>query len=172
MKTDEIQIGVSNTGFGHEKHARQEDLPFVYNLPLATMANTVIDALALCGVPNGNVLFDGRNAATRISSDVFGDDFNTCMDLSFEDLDNDWKSYSSLTAAQGQIRLQPNVKKNIRALIQWSRDKIRTGQNPADEPFPVGDAMNLIQRYNTHKLWTGKASDKAKTTVRQYFRSF
>ena len=133
------------------------------------MANTVIDALALCGVPNGNVLYDGRNAATRISSDVFGDDFTTCMDLSFEDLDNDWKSYSSLTVAQGQIRLQPNVKKNIRALVQWARDKIRTGQDPTDEPFPVGDAVDLIQRYNTHKLWVGKASDKAKTSKPKQF---
>ena len=113
MKTDEILRGVSNTGFGHEKHAQQKTSPFIYDTLIAKMENTVIDALALCGVPNGNALYEGRNAATHISSDVFGDDFTTCMDLSFEDLDNDWKSYLSLTAAQGQIRLQPNVKKNI-----------------------------------------------------------
>ena len=132
-------------------------------------ANTVIDAMAICGVPNGNALFQGRNAATRISNDIFGDDFTTCMDLSFEDLDSDWKSHSSLTAAQGQIRLQPIVKKRIRAFIQWTRDRIRTGNNPADHPFPVNDTVNLIQRYNTHKLWVGKASDKAKTSKPKQF---
>ena len=133
------------------------------------MANTVTDALALCGVPNANVLFEGRNAATRIASDVFGDEFITCMDITFDDLDNDWKTYSSLTALQGQIRLQPNVKKNIRAFVQWCRDKIRTGSDPSADPFPVNEATSLIRRHNTHKLWTSKSSDKAKTSRPKQF---
>ena len=133
------------------------------------MASTVTDGLALCGVPNRNVLFQGRNAATRIASDDFGDDFVTCMDITFEDLDNDWKTYSSLTVAQGQIRLQPNVKKNICAFVQWCRDRIRTGNDPADDPFPVNEATQLIQRHSTHKLWTSKSSDKAKTCKPKQF---
>jgi hypothetical protein len=132
------------------------------------MAQTVTDALALCGVDNA-ALFEGNTTAQRIASDVFQDNFQTCMDITFDELDNDWKTYSVLTAAQGQIRLRPNVKRNIRAMVQWCRDEIRAGRTPEDTVFPVNTAAELIRRYTTHKLWLDKASDKARTAKPKQF---
>ena len=82
-------------------------------------AHTMENALIMCGVNRDNiVLFDGNNAAQRNTNEVFDNDLTSCVDKSNSDLENDWKTYSQLTVAQGQIRLRPATKKNIRALVQ------------------------------------------------------
>ena len=81
-------------------------------------AYTMESALIMCGVNRDNiVLFDGNNAAQRIVNEVFDNDLTSCVNKSNSDLENDWKTYSQLTVAQGQIRLRPATKKNIRALV-------------------------------------------------------
>ena len=95
---------------------------------MAARAYTVFDAIVACGVDNAT-RFNGNTAAERIATDIFDDDFSTCMDKELKELEEDLKSYSTLTANQGQIRLQPGFKKKIRAFIQWSRDKIRMGRS-------------------------------------------
>ena len=76
----------------------------------------VLDAMIACGCDNA-VMWNGETAATRIASNVFDDDFSSCMDNSFDDLDQDLKSYASLTAANGQICLNPKAKKQIQGFI-------------------------------------------------------
>ena len=66
------------------------------------------------------------------------------MDKTVSELESDWKTYARLTAAQGQIRLRPATKKSIKALLQWTRDEIRMGRNPADTVFPINEVSNLI----------------------------
>ena len=70
---------------------------------------TVFDAMVLSGANDGDS-FQGRSSAQRIATDIFEDDFNTSMDKTYKDLDDDLKMFSSLTAMQGQIRLLPGVK--------------------------------------------------------------
>ena len=90
---------------------------------------TVLDALVACGVDNMS-LFNGNSPAWRLSNELFSDDFESCLDKTQQELDEDLKSYSTLTQAQGQIRILPGCRKNIKAFIQWSKDQIRTGVNP------------------------------------------
>ena len=104
---------------------------------------TVVDAMELCGVPLAE--------RAILATNLFGDDFETCKDKSMEELDSDFKTYSDLTVAQGQIRLQPGIKRKIRAFIQWCRDCYRMDIDPATETFPVADASELIRRYKTHE---------------------
>lgn len=120
----------------------------------------VSDAMMLCGLT--------QDEATRVASEVFNDDFTTTMDKSFKDLDKDIQSYSSLTIAEGRIRIHPGIKQKLRAFIQWTRDRIRKGLDPAGEPFPVQDSAQLILRYNSHSLWMERSktiSDSAKPTL-------
>ena len=120
---------------------------------------TVRDAMAICGLPdNPNVLFQGQTVAERVAVDVFNDDFASSMDKTFEELDADFKSYSDLTAAQGQIRMVPGVKTRIKAFVQWVRDEVRYGRNPALAPFPVANAALLIRRYKTHMKFVKDSS--------------
>jgi hypothetical protein len=77
----------------------------------------VRDAMTECGVNNAN-LFEGETPAQRITTDLFGDEFATCMDKGLTELDYEYKTYSELTIGQGQIRLLPGIKQTIKAFIQ------------------------------------------------------
>eukprot|EP00978_Attheya_sp_CCMP212_P045616 scaffold353478_cov28-Attheya_sp.AAC.1 len=74
-------------------------------------------------------LFNGATASARMALDMFNDSFHSCMDKMFDEVDQDFKSYSSLTIAQGQIRLLPGIRTRIKAFIQWMRDELRLGRN-------------------------------------------
>jgi hypothetical protein len=109
---------------------------------------TVYDGMVVCGLNDDNV-FDGDTPSVHIAADLFGDDFATCMDKGFTELDSEFKTYSDLTTAQGQVRLLPGTKRNIKAFVQWVRDERRLGRDPSTTAFPVADMPNLIRR---HKL--------------------
>ena len=130
------------------------------------IVNNIVRSLTLCGVENdtGGLLWNGETASQRISSDVFNDSFGSCIDITFSELDDHWKTYSSsLTVAEGCIHLRPATKVNIRALVQWTRDMLRTNQDPTSTLFPVASRSDLLNPYNTHKQWLSDASDMAKS---------
>ena len=133
--------------------------------------HTIEEALTLCGVLNdtNNIVFNRANAAARISSEVFSDSFTTCLDLKFTEIEDCWKTYSGLTVNQGQIRLRPGTKVNVKAFVQWVRDRIRLNEDPAATPFPVADRVELIDRFNTHKQWQDDAYGMAKNTMPKPF---
>lgn len=95
-------------------------------------------------------VFNGQTQVQRVAAAMFGDDFRSCMDKTSEEQSSDFKSYSELTQAQGQIQMDPEVKQRIKAFIQWTRDEICNGRNPAQTPFPVADTAQLIRRAKTH----------------------
>ena len=127
--------------------------------------NNIVRSLTLCRVENdtAGLLWNGETASQRIASDVFNDSFDSCIDITFVELDNHWKMYSSLTVAEGRIRLRPATKVNIRSLVQWTRDMFRTNQDPTSILFPVANRSELLNCYNTHKQWLTDASDMAKS---------
>eukprot|EP00978_Attheya_sp_CCMP212_P005798 scaffold12959_cov53-Attheya_sp.AAC.1 len=86
----------------------------------------VHQAMTACGINDVN-LFDGDTAAARMALDMFNNSLHSCMDKTFAEVDQDFKSYSSLTIAQGQIRLSPGIRTRVKAFIQWMRDELRLG---------------------------------------------
>lgn len=136
--------------------------------PAWMVGNTVTVAMVACGVDN-TTLFEGNTKARRIALDVFDDEFNTCVDKTIEELDNDFKDYSVLTVNQGQIRLTPSTKRNIRAFLQWCKDCFRLNIDPSTLPFPIDDAPNLIQRYKTHKAYIDKSKAISETAMPSKF---
>eukprot|EP00978_Attheya_sp_CCMP212_P028790 scaffold100335_cov31-Attheya_sp.AAC.1 len=75
--------------------------------------------------------------------DMFNDSFHSCMDKTFDEVDQDFKSYSSLTIAQG-------IRTRIKVFIQWTRDELRLGRNPSNVPFPAQMTADNIRRYKMH----------------------
>ena len=139
-------------------------------VPAAAIVFTVQDAMIACGIDNVT-LFDGSPPTTRIATDLFDDDFKACMDKTYEDPVDDLKGYSILTQAQGQIRLTPGTKKNLKAFVQWTRDRIRLGQDPAGIAFPPEDAIALLRRYKTHVQFVTKAKTLSTTALPEKFTS-
>ncbi|CAJ1956295.1 unnamed protein product [Cylindrotheca closterium] len=97
--------------------------------------------------------FSKDTQAKRIAYEIFLDDFTTTMDSTIDELNKEFKTLAGLTIAQGQIRLMPGIKKNIRAFIQWCRDEICMGRDPTTTPFPVVDAAKLLRRMKTHEQY-------------------
>ena len=130
---------------------------------------SVRDALVKCGV-NDTVGFNNQTPAERIAEDIFSDSFITCMDKTSDELDEDFKSYSDLTLAQGQIRLTPGVRRNIRAFVQWTRDKFRLGEDPENEGYPVDDASDHIRRYKTHEKFVKDSKNLSEAAKPEKFK--
>ena len=104
-----------------------------------------------CGINNQD-LFESKTQVERLVSNLFSDEFNNNMDKAHEELDSDFKTYSDLTQAQGQIRITPGVKKNIKALLRWARDEYRLGRNTEFGRFNKADTQVLIRRYKMNIL--------------------
>ena len=121
-----------------------------------------------CGVTDP-ALFNGNTQAQRIAGELFDDDFEACIDKTMSEIDEDMKSYSSLTMANGQIRLSPGQKKNIKAFVQWAKDKYRIGEDPTRTLFPVAEAATLIRRYKHHKAYIDKATTLTDTAKPKQF---
>ena len=73
-----------------------------------------------CGVPR-----TGENHRS-VATGLFQDDFETCIDLNDSAIYNYFKATALLAAAHGQIKFKIQQRNNIRALIQWTKDAIRT----------------------------------------------
>ena len=69
--------------------------------PPFTLANTIFG----CGITN-TALFGKNTKTSRIATELFDDNFTSYID-------DGLKSYSTLTAAEGHIRLTPGYKKNM-----------------------------------------------------------
>ena len=96
------------------------------------------DAMHACGVSRTT------EKHQSVATGLFQDDFETCIDLNDSALYNYFKATESLAATNGQIKFQIQQRNKIRALVQWNKDAIRTGQDPAMQLFaPTGIAKIL-----------------------------
>ena len=129
---------------------------------------TVHDNMVICGINDVN-LFQGRTQAQRIASELFTDEFRVVMNISNVELNEGFTTLASMTAAQGQIKLMPAIKTNIRAFIQWCKDESRMGRNPAIGVFPIADAADLILRMKKHDQFIETSKTKALQTIPQQF---
>ena len=113
---------------------------------------TVVDAMAACGVDH-IALFQDETQAQRLATDIFGNQFASCLDVTFKELDEHFKTYGDLSVAQGRIQVRVGVRKNIKAFVQWTRDQLRLGHEPSAIPFPIDRVSDLIRRYKTHEKY-------------------
>ena len=133
------------------------------NPPFA-LANVMSD----CGITNA-ALFDSDTKASSIATELFDDEFTSCMDKTYVKLDDDLNSYYTLTAANVQIRLTPGHKKNIKAFILWTRNQIHLGIDPITVRFPVANASDFINRYKHHDAYVKKSKKIMETAKPENF---
>ena len=69
---------------------------------MAAVTYTVKDTMVACGCDD-HISFNGQTVAERIATDIFDDDFESGVDISYSNLYEDLKSYSTLTVANGQF---------------------------------------------------------------------
>ena len=106
---------------------------------MAAVTNNINRTITLCGVlaDTGGIIFDRSNVSEMIENDVFNDNFNTCIDLKFSDIDEHWNTYGYLTVTKGCIILRPRTKVNVKAFVHWVRDRIWMSEDPAQRHFQL-----------------------------------
>ena len=129
---------------------------------------TVRDGMISCGISDV-LMFQGESQAQRIADGIFSNDFNSVIDINIKELPEDYKAYSSLTATQGKIMVNPGQRNKVKAWIQWCRDKIRMGGDPSTSAFNPADTMVLLNRMKTHELWVKNSPTMAGSTKPQQF---
>ena len=76
-----------------------------------------------------------------------------------------FKTYSAIHTTNGQIRLMPGIKSNIKAFVQLSHDEIRMGKYPSNNPFPVANMTNILHPYKTHHAFITKSKTLVDTDI-------
>ena len=108
-----------------------------------------------CGVPRTG------EKQRSVATGLFQDDFETCIDLNDSALYNYFKSTALLAAVHGQIKFQIQQRNNIKALVQWTKDKIRTGQDPAMQEFAPTGIAKILRKDESHKLYIAYSTTNA-----------
>ena len=80
----------------------------------AFVASSIRNKIVTCGV-NSVELSNNMTPAKRIATDIFKDNFDSCEDKTFEEVDSDFKTYSDMNQHQVRIRILPGTKINIKA---------------------------------------------------------
>ena len=108
-----------------------------------------------CGVPRTG------EKHWSVATGLFQDDFEACIDLNDSGLYNYFKATALLAAAHGSIKFQIQQRKNIRALFQWNKDAIRTGQDPAMQEFAPTGIAKILRKAESHKLYIANSITNA-----------
>jgi hypothetical protein len=84
---------------------------------------TIVEAVVTCGIEHNTLLMD-EMLMQCLANNIFDDSFDSCLDINFKELDDHFKANSDLMVTQSQIRIRLGTCKNIKALVQWMRDKL------------------------------------------------
>src|SRR5210317_1451190 len=98
-----------------------------------------------------------ERANCGIASEVFADDFSLVMVKSPTELNDEFNHFANLTIQNGRLSIGPSIRRNVKAFIQWGRDKIRMGRDPTTTPFPVAIAIMLTNRMKMHDDYVAQA---------------
>ena len=105
-----------------------------------------------CGITD-DVLFYRNTKVSRSAAELFDDNFTPYVDKTYVEIDDELKSFSTLTTTHVQISQTPGHKKNIKAFIQCMRDQIRLGIDPITVRFLVANDSDFIKRYKHHDAY-------------------
>ena len=64
----------------------------------------VVNTMVACGVDH-DALFQDKTQAQRLATDIFGNQFTACLDVTFKELDKHFKTYTP----NGRSRTNPDL---------------------------------------------------------------
>ena len=100
-----------------------------------------------------------------VATDLFQDDYGTCINLNDKDLYNYHKTTASQPVDSGNYLTHTISQRNgIKAFVQWTKDKIRTGQDPAMLQFTTkgtGVLSAALKKAASYKIYTENSKTDA-----------
>ena len=105
-------------------------------------------AIHKCGITRTS------NKHRTISKGLLHDDFRTCIDLDETDLHRYFKTMALYkNVAAGQVIFTIPQRNAMMAFVQWAKDKIRTGEDPAMHKFEKKGIPKLLKATKTHTIY-------------------
>ena len=114
-------------------------------------------------------LFNGQTPAQRVATEIFGDQFETMIDMTETSLTTGLTSFSTMPAAGGQLRMSPGVASGLNALINWTSHVICLGIDPTTVVFPIAISANWLCIGKMRELIVKQAKLNAKATKPKTF---
>ena len=84
--------------------------------------------------------------------------FETCKDISNDDIDDALKTFSISSVSQGQISLMLERKQKTKAFNQWVKDQVRFCVDPTRLEFTVNTTAELLCCVKTHKMFVARSN--------------
>lgn len=138
-------------------------------LPAAQAPQSVADIMAICGLPNAPPANQNvPTIAAYVASEIFLDTFEKCLDMSSEDLKRDLKTLGENPMAP--IFITASIRTKIQAFVEWAKQCIRCGFDPATTVFPVDSSVDLIRQGSVHADFINKAKLMAATAKPPQFK--
>ena len=91
--------------------------------------------------------------ATTIASELFDDQFEACIDLTMDDLKDNFKSLATIPKTDGGVKIAPGPKRKVESFTLWVKHQYRMGRDPATLKYPYAEAITIKQKAATHKLF-------------------
>lgn len=110
--------------------------------------NTVHSIMVLCGLadndqPNPNPDNIG-STAERVATDVFMDNFEKCLLMSFTDLETDLTLLSKLPV--NPIFITSGARTKLKAFVEWTKYCFHFGFHPEETLFPVHESLEIVRQ--------------------------
>lgn len=136
---------------------------------MAAPNHTVLEGIIRCGVSNALTPGINTSPAMRIATQIFADDFASCMDMTDLQIDASMKTFTGLTQAQGQVRVMPGVTRHLKAFTEFAcyhirigiDYHIRIGIDPSTVKYDPMNVTNWIRQRATQKKFEEDASNLA-----------
>ena len=132
---------------------------------------TVLDNIVACGISDEVDRNLNTSPAQRIASEMFNDNFNSCLSMSDSDIRGYLKTFNELPQAQGQVRMMPGAQRNIRAFVQFISHRARQDL-PLDEVvYDTTMQVEMFDMRRDHERFIDQSETLAKSAKPASFKT-
>lgn len=140
--------------------------------PPALLPQYVIDIMILCGIPDDDQPVPNPNnllsTAQRIATKVFMNEYEKCLEMTFEDLEKDLQILSR--DPDRPIFMASGLRTKLKAFIEWTKQCFRCGFLPERTIFNPNNSIFYIRQANIHNDFINRAKLMAGTAKPPQFK--
>lgn len=104
-------------------------------------------------------------ASIRLSQELFSNDINTFVDKTDDQVKEDLKTLSGLTANNGRLQTTPAQKRGLLGLLHWVKIELLYNRDPLAQAYPAVNTGSHITDATTFKKFL-KESESTNTDTK------
>lgn len=97
------------------------------------MPYNFVTAMKACGLENAK--------ATTITLELFDHKFEACIDITMDDLKENFKSLATILKTDGGVKIAPGPKRKVESFTLWVKHQYCMGRDPAALKYPYAESI-------------------------------